>query len=47
MSRDELIQYIEDNHLQKELKKRVIAKWDAFEDSIATKRPRQFSYIDE
>ncbi len=37
-TRDELIQYIESNNLQGELKKRTIAKWEAIEDSIKTVR---------
>lgn len=45
MTRDELIAYIETNGLQVELKQRVIAKWDAFEKSIASNRTRQFSSI--
>ena len=47
MTRDELISYIEVNHFFKELRGRVIAKWDAFETSIATNRPKQFSYMEE
>ena len=43
MTRDELIAYVEENHLEKELETRVIAKWDAFEASIATRRKQQFS----
>ena len=47
MTRDELIAYIEANGLQKELKRRVVEHWDNFEDSIASKRTRQFSAIEE
>ena len=43
MTRDELIAYIEENGLEKELEQRVIAKWDAFEASIASRRKQQFS----
>lgn len=43
MTRDELISYVEENGLENELEQRVIAKWDAFEASIATNRKRQFS----
>lgn len=43
MTRDELIAYIEENSLEKELDTRVIAKWDAFEASIASNRKKQFS----
>ena len=46
MSREELIEYIPANGLRKELKKRVIAKWDDIEDSIAIKRPAKFAEDD-
>lgn len=42
MSRDKLIEYIEDNNLQEELHKRVIDKWEAFEDSIKTTRRKKY-----
>jgi len=42
MTRDELISYIGENKLKKELKKRVIDKWNAIEESIAIKRPNKF-----
>lgn len=47
MTRDEMIQYISDNKLRKELKRRVIEKWDAIEDSIAIKRPSKYGLEDE
>lgn len=43
MTRDELIAYVESNGLEEELEQRVIAKWDAFEASIASNRKKQFS----
>jgi RecA/RadA recombinase len=42
MTRAEMIQYIHDNKLRKELKKRVIEKWEEIEDSIAIKLPNKF-----
>ena len=45
MSRDELIQYIGSNRLQKELDRRVIEKWEALEDAVAVSRPPKF--VDE
>ena len=38
MSKNELIEYIEKNELQNELKERTVAKWEAIEESIKTKR---------
>lgn len=42
MDYDTMVQYIEDNKLKKELKRRVIEKWEAVEDAIATKRPAKY-----
>jgi len=42
MTKEALITYIAENRLRKELKKRVIDKWDAIEDSIVVKRPPKF-----
>lgn len=42
MTRDELVQYIEDNKLQKELRNRVIEKWEAVETSIQTTRKNKY-----
>lgn len=42
MTRDELITYIETNKLRKELRQRVIDKWDAIEAEIAVKRPGKY-----
>ena len=47
MTRDEMIQYISDNKLRKELKRRVVEKWDAIEDSIAIKRPSKYGLEDD
>jgi len=38
MSKNELIEHIEKNELQNELKERTVAKWEAIEESIKTKR---------
>lgn len=43
MTREELIQYIYEHKLRKELKQRVIDKWNDIEDSIAIKRPAKFA----
>lgn len=43
MSRDSLISYIENNNLQDELKRRVIQKWEDFEDSISVKRVKKYA----
>jgi hypothetical protein len=40
-----LIQYIEDNKLQAELKKRVVGKWESIEDSIRTKRAPKYTEV--
>jgi len=42
MTRDELIEYIEQNELEDELKNRVIEKWEAFEDSIKSNRKKKY-----
>jgi hypothetical protein len=38
MNKNELIEHIEKNELQNELKERAVAKWEAIEESIKTKR---------
>ena len=43
MSRDSLISYIENNNLQEELKKRVVEKWEEFENSISIKRVKKYA----
>jgi recombination protein RecA len=45
MDYDTLIKYIEDKKLKKALQQRVIDKWEAIEDAVATKRP--FKYEEE
>ena len=42
MTRDELIKFIHDNRLRKELKNRVIAEWERIEDEIAIRLPNKF-----
>ena len=42
MTRDELIQYIEDNNLEEELDKRVEEKWELFEDSLKSNRKKKY-----
>ena len=42
MSRDELIQYIEDNNLEEELNNRVEKKWEDFEDSLKSNRKKKY-----
>ena len=42
-TREDLIKWIEENGLQAELKKRVVAKWEAIEEAIKTKRARKYS----
>jgi RecA/RadA recombinase len=44
---DAMIAYIEDNHLQKELKARTIAKWEEHEASIASNRPSKYEGDDD
>lgn len=42
LSRDNLIKYIESNHLQEELEKRVVDKWESIEDSIKVERASKY-----
>jgi hypothetical protein len=42
MTRDELIEWIENNNLEDELKQRVIDKWEEFEDSIKSSRKKKY-----
>ena len=42
MTRDELIQYIEDNNLEDELNNRVEKKWEDFEDSLKSNRKKKY-----
>jgi len=42
MTRDELIEYIEENQLEDELKNKVTEKWEAFEDSIKSNRKKKY-----
>lgn len=42
MSRESMIQYISDNGLREELRKRVIDKWNSIEKSIEVKRPSKY-----
>jgi len=42
LSRDNLVKYIETNHLQKELEDKVIAKWEEIEDSIKIERASKY-----
>lgn len=41
-TRAKLIEYIEENDLQKELKKRMVQKWEEIEASIRTNRPPKY-----
>ncbi len=41
MDRETLVQYIEDNDLEDELKRRVEEKWDALEKNILVKRKKK------
>ena len=43
MSRDELIQYIEDNGLEEELRQKVEAKWEELEDDIRSNRRKKYA----
>ena len=43
MSRDELIQFIEDNNLQEELRQKVEEKWEALEDDIKSNRKKKYA----
>lgn len=42
MTREELLKYIPENKLRKELKRRVIEKWEAIEESIKVVRPPKY-----
>lgn len=42
MTREELLKYIPENKLRKELKRRVVAEWDAIEESIKVIRPPKY-----
>lgn len=42
MSKEELINYIEENNLQEELDRRVEEKWEEFENSIRSVRKRRY-----
>lgn len=42
ISKNELINYIEKNELQNELKERTVAKWEAIEESIKTNRKPKY-----
>lgn len=42
MSRDELVEWIECNNLEDELKSRVVGKWEEFEDSLKSNRKRKY-----
>lgn len=42
MTRDELIHYVEENELEKELRERVIEKWESFEESIKSNRKKKY-----
>ena len=42
MRRDELVEYIEENGLEEELRQRVVDKWEAFEDSIKSNRKKKY-----
>ena len=43
MNRKELIEYIEKNNLQKELRKKVKDKWEALEESVKLNRKPKYS----
>ena len=45
MTRDELIEWIEENNLEDELRQRVIDKWEEFEDSIKSSRKKKYGTI--
>lgn len=42
MTRDELIEWIENNNLEDELRQRVVDKWEEFEDSIKSSRKKKY-----
>jgi RecA/RadA recombinase len=41
-TRAKLIEYIENSNLQKELKKRMVQKWEIIEESVKTNRPPKY-----
>jgi hypothetical protein len=43
MSRDALIEYIENNNLENELAEKVIAKWESIEADIASTRKKRYA----
>ena len=45
MTRDELIEWVEENNLEDELKQRVIDKWEEFEDSIKSSRRKKYGTV--
>ena len=45
MDREKLIDYIEQNGLEEELRQRVIDKWESFEDSITMTRRKKYATI--
>lgn len=45
MTRDELIEWIEENNLEDELRQRVIDKWEEYEDSIKSSRKKKYGTI--
>jgi recombination protein RecA len=45
MNRDELIEFIENENLEKELDERVEAKWEEFEESIKSNRKKKYATI--
>jgi hypothetical protein len=47
MDRDSLIKYIEENKLKKELRQRVIDKWESIEDALASKRPDKYADMED
>jgi hypothetical protein len=47
MTREELLKYIPENKLRKELKQRVINKWEEIEESIKVVRPAKYGVDDE
>lgn len=47
MSRDELVSYIEEQGLEKELSRMVEDKWEDFEDSIKSKRKKRYADVPE
>jgi len=42
MTKDELVKYIEENKLKKELRRRVLEKWEEAEDALASNRPSKY-----